>query len=119
MADRDSDGEDQINGDLDVIWCIPGIVAGLTLAASYVQYLKSSGNDETWFSIFVLPALLGPAIALMAVAGVFRKEVQLGRMSWEEYWIVLSGISAAACVFLGVTGIDDVVAAWDYLFRSE
>ncbi|MEE2040867.1 hypothetical protein Q8791_26970 [Nocardiopsis sp. CT-R113] len=119
MADRDSESDDRINDDLDMIWCVPGLVAGLPLTARYAQYLESSGNDQTWLVMLALVTLFGPATALVAVAGVFRKEVQRGRMSWEEYWLLLSGISVAACVFLGVTGIDDVIAAWDYLSSLE
>ncbi|MEU1899613.1 hypothetical protein ABZ512_14645 [Nocardiopsis dassonvillei] len=119
MTDHDSESEGRINDDLDMIWCIPGIVAGLPLTARYAQYLESSGNDESWFILLCLATLFGPAIVLIMVAGVFRKEVQRGRMSWEEYWIFLSGIVVGALAFLGITGIDDVTAAWDFLSSLE
>ncbi|WP_157515921.1 hypothetical protein [Nocardiopsis trehalosi] len=119
MADRDEEREDRINDDLDMIWVVPGIVAGLPLTARYAQYLESSGNGETWLVMGALVTLLGPPVALAMVAGVFREEVERRRMSWEEYWLVLSGIVVAAFAFLGITGIDDITAAWDYLSSLE
>ncbi|WP_433870857.1 hypothetical protein [Saccharopolyspora sp. CA-218241] len=121
MTDGNGENKDEINGDIDVIWWILGAVAGVALTAKYIQFLGVARDEELPLSqgMLMLACMFGPAVVLGLIADQFRKEVQRGRMPWEVYWTVLSGIAASVFAFLGVTGIDDILEAGKFLFSSD
>ncbi|MER7078343.1 hypothetical protein SAMN02982929_04109 [Saccharopolyspora kobensis] len=121
MADDNDENKNKINSDIDVIWWFLGAVAGMVLAVKYFLSLGVSRDAELPWSqgVLMLACLFGPGFFLGLIADQFRKEVERGRMPWEVYWSVLSGIAASIFAFLGVTGIDDILRAWDVLYPSE
>ncbi|AXQ55454.1 hypothetical protein [Streptomyces koyangensis] len=120
MAEGDNENERKVNDDLDVIWWIPGVISGITLLAKYIHSTGIDRDERLTLpqGMLLMFLLFGPAILAAVIAAQFRKEVERGRMSWEMYWVILSGISASTLAFLGVTGIDDVIAAVEFVFSS-
>ncbi|WP_062218043.1 hypothetical protein [Streptomyces sp. NBRC 109706] len=116
MADGEGEDKGKINDDLDVIWWVLGVIAGIVLLARYIQSAEIAPDDELSVAqgVLLLVLLFGPAIFFGLIADQFRKEVQRGRMSWEVYWTLLSGVAASTFAFLGITGIDDVLEAWEF-----
>ncbi|MEU6265148.1 hypothetical protein [Saccharopolyspora shandongensis] len=121
MTDGNDENKDEINDDIDVIWWLLGVITGVVLTAKYIQFLGVARDENLPLSqgILMLVCMFGPTIFLGWVAGRLREEVQRGRMPWEVYWTVLSGIAASIFTFLGVTGIDDILKAGDFLFSSD
>ncbi|WP_017623648.1 hypothetical protein [Nocardiopsis chromatogenes] len=119
MADRDDEHKEQISENLTWLWVPPGVVLGISALAKYMHYIGNTRPDDLMSVVITVALAFGPSAVLISVAELFRKEVQRGRMSWEEYWIVLSGIVVAAFAFLGITGVDDIAEALALLSRSS
>lgn len=120
MTDGNGDDSRRISENLDVVWGVLGFAAGTVMSARYARHLQSLGigpDDQLSFAqgILLITFLLGPAVIGLWIAEQFRVEVERGRMSWEVYWTVLSGVAASTFTFLGVAGIDDILEAWQFL----
>ncbi|MEV3984448.1 hypothetical protein [Nonomuraea sp. NPDC049758] len=114
MAD---DTENHSSDVLLWIWAILGLIVGLVLSVKYAQSAGITREEKlpTTQGLFLVGLMFGPAILSFSIGDHFHKEVHRGRMSWEVYWTVLSGLAASTFAFLGITGVDELLEVWKYL----
>ncbi|WP_327090285.1 hypothetical protein OIE66_06585 [Nonomuraea sp. NBC_01738] len=118
MADDTGESKDDV---LVWVWGLLGGIAGIVASAKYAQSAGFAYEEKlsTEQGLLLVGLLFAPVFLSVYIGDHFHKAVQLGRMSWEIYWTVLSGIAAATFTFLGITGVDDVLEAGKLFFSGS
>lgn len=107
----DESNKDGDNDLIDVIWAVLGCLAGVALLAKWAEAADISPHEKlsTGQGLVMLFILFAPPVFFYKIGEFCRKEVIRDKMSWEAYWVILSGIAGALFTFLGLTGVDELL----------